>query len=52
MGRGSGLALRWGVSVLGVVGRVGPGCALIDESGRLRYRTFDSGPATHEPEIL
>lgn len=32
-------------------GRVGPGYALIDAFGRLRYRTFDPGLATHEPEI-
>lgn len=32
-------------------GRVGPGYALVDASGRLRYRTFDPGLALHEPEI-
>jgi hypothetical protein len=32
-------------------GRVGPGYALVDASGRLRYRTFDPGLAVHEPEI-
>ncbi len=33
------------------VGLVGPGYALVDDSGRLRYRTFDPGLAQHEPEI-
>lgn len=32
-------------------GRVGPGYALVDASGGLRYRTFDPGLAQHEPEI-
>jgi len=32
-------------------GRVGPGYALVDASGRLRYRTFDPRLALHEPEI-
>lgn len=32
-------------------GRVGPGYALIDPSGRLRYRTFDPAPGEHAAEI-
>lgn len=32
-------------------GRVGPGYALIDVAGRLRYRTFDPAPADHAAEI-
>lgn len=32
-------------------GRVGPGYAVVDASGRVRYRTFDPGLAQHEPEI-
>lgn len=32
-------------------GRIGPGYALIDTSGRLRYRTFDPAPADHAAEI-
>jgi hypothetical protein len=32
-------------------GRMGPGYALIDARGQLRYRTFDPGLARHEQEI-
>jgi hypothetical protein len=32
-------------------GRVGPGYALVDSAGQLRYRTFDPAPAQHIPEI-
>ncbi|UGY91261.1 hypothetical protein [Streptomyces gobiensis] len=32
-------------------GRIGPGYALIDAQGQLRYRTFDPGLAHHEQEI-
>ncbi len=32
-------------------GRIGPGYALIDERGRVRYRTFDADPAAHTAEI-
>lgn len=32
-------------------GRVGPGYALIDGDGRVRYRTFDPSPAAHADEI-
>lgn len=31
--------------------QVGPGYALIDDDGQVRYRTFDPGLAQHEPEI-
>lgn len=32
-------------------GRVGPGYALIDPNGQLRYRTFDPAPGEHATEI-
>jgi hypothetical protein len=32
-------------------GRIGPGYALIDRRGRVRYRTFDAEPAAHAAEI-
>lgn len=32
-------------------GRVGPGYALVDGRGRVRYRTFDPGLADHGPEV-
>lgn len=32
-------------------GRVGPGYALVDPDGRLRYRTFDPAPGEHAAEI-
>jgi hypothetical protein len=32
-------------------GRVGPGYALIDADGQLRYRTFDPAPGEHAAEI-
>lgn len=31
--------------------RVGPGYALVDSRGQVRYRTFDSQPALHAREI-
>lgn len=32
-------------------GEIGPGYALVDDRGRVRYRTFDPGLAGHEAEI-
>lgn len=32
-------------------GRVGPGYAVVNAAGRLRYRTFDPAPADHATEI-
>ncbi|MGI8873187.1 MAG: hypothetical protein ACR2KP_02455 [Egibacteraceae bacterium] len=32
-------------------GEIGPGYALVDERGRVRYRTFDPGLSDHEAEI-
>ena len=32
-------------------GRVGPGYALVDDEGRLRYRTYDPGLADHGREV-
>jgi hypothetical protein len=32
-------------------GRVGPGYALVDPEGQLRYRTFDPAPGRHASEI-
>ena len=32
-------------------GRIGPGYAVIDAAGRLRYRTFDPGLGDHAEEI-
>jgi hypothetical protein len=32
-------------------GRVGPGNAVVNPDGRLRYRTFDPAPGEHAPEI-
>ncbi len=32
-------------------GAVGPGYALLDAAGRVRYRTFDPNPADHAAEI-
>jgi hypothetical protein len=32
-------------------GRIGPGYALIDPAGQLRYRTFDPDPGAHGEEI-
>lgn len=43
------LAARYALQ--GEHGRVGPGYALIDSFGRVRYRTFDPGVAGHEAEI-
>lgn len=43
------LAARY--SLRSETGRVGPGYALIDSDGQVRYRTFDPGLAEHEPEI-
>lgn len=43
------LAARY--ALLTSSGRVGPGYALVDPDGRLRYRTFDPAPARHAEEI-
>ncbi|WP_219416392.1 hypothetical protein [Pseudonocardia nigra] len=43
------LAARY--ALLTASGRVGPGYALVDAMGRLRYRTFDPAPAAHTAEI-
>jgi hypothetical protein len=43
------LAARY--ALLTARGRVGPGYALVDATGRLRYRTFDPAPAAHAEEI-
>jgi hypothetical protein len=32
-------------------GRIGPGYALVDAQGQLRYRTFDPAPGEHAAEI-
>lgn len=32
-------------------GRVGPGYAVVNAAGQLRYRTFDPAPADHDAEI-
>jgi hypothetical protein len=38
-------------ALLTAQGRVGPGYALLNADGRLRYRTFDPAPGEHAPEI-
>lgn len=38
-------------SLIGAGGRVGPGYALVDGRGRVRYRTFDPAPAEHLQEL-
>lgn len=43
------IAVRYGL--LTADGRVGPGYAVIDAAGTLRYRTFDPAPAEHTEEI-
>ncbi|WP_341251312.1 hypothetical protein [Euzebya pacifica] len=43
------VARRYGL--LTADGRVGPGYAVVDASGALRYRTFDPAPAAHVEEI-
>ncbi|WP_219419740.1 hypothetical protein [Pseudonocardia nigra] len=43
------LAARY--ALLTTTGRVGPGYALVDGRGQLRYRTFDPAPAEHTAEI-
>jgi hypothetical protein len=43
------LARRYGVVTEG--GQLGPGYALIDPAGNVRYRTFDPGLGEHEDEI-
>ena len=47
--RSSSPALARQYALLTEDGRVGPGYALVDSDGRLRYRTFD--PGLHEREI-
>lgn len=44
-----GLAAQYALTAAS--GRVGPGYALIDVDGRLRYRTFDPAPGQHAAEI-
>ncbi len=43
------LAARYALTTAS--GRVGPGYALIDADGQLRYRTFDPAPGEHAAEI-
>lgn len=43
------LAARY--ALLTATGRVGPGYALVDGTGQLRYRTFDPAPGAHAEEI-
>jgi hypothetical protein len=43
------LALAYGLVTAD--GRLGPGYALIDPTGNVRYRTFDPGLADHGEEI-
>jgi hypothetical protein len=43
------LAARYALRT--ATGRVGPGYALVDGTGQLRYRTFDPNPAAHMEEI-
>ncbi len=47
--QGPRLAARY--ALLTPSGRIGPGYALVDADGTLRYRTFDPGLEDHEPEI-
>ncbi|CAN5732256.1 hypothetical protein BH24ACT15_BH24ACT15_39130 [soil metagenome] len=37
--------------LLTTAGRVGPGYAVVDATGQLRYRTFDPAPAAHAEGI-
>ena len=43
------VALRYGLVT--AEGRLGPGYALIDPAGNVRYRTFDPGLADHAEEV-
>jgi hypothetical protein len=43
------LATRYGLRTR--EGRIGPGYALVDPDGRLRYSTFDPAPGEHAAEI-
>ena len=43
------VARRYGL--LTAEGRIGPGYAVVDATGTLRYRTFDPAPAAHAEEI-
>lgn len=43
------LARRYGLVT--EIGRLGPGYAVIDGTGNVRYRTFDPGLSDHEKEI-
>ncbi len=43
------VARRYGL--LTADGRIGPGYAVVDAAGTLRYRTFDPAPAAHTEEI-
>lgn len=38
-------------ALLTAEGRVGPGYALVDADGQLRYRTFDPAPGQHATEV-
>jgi hypothetical protein len=38
-------------ALLTAKGRIGPGYAVVNAAGRLRYRTFDPAPAEHATEI-
>lgn len=38
-------------ALLTTAGRVGPGYAVVNAAGRLRYRTFDPAPGEHAAEI-
>jgi hypothetical protein len=38
-------------ALLTAQGRIGPGYAVVNPDGRLRYRTFDPAPGEHAPEI-
>lgn len=49
--RSSDPAIARDYGLLTTDGRVGPGYALIDRRGRVRYRTFDAEPAAHAAEI-
>lgn len=43
------VARRYGL--LTANGRIGPGYAVVDATGMVRYRTFDPAPAAHTEEI-
>ncbi|MBA2530061.1 MAG: hypothetical protein H0V19_08920 [Euzebyales bacterium] len=40
-----------GYALATVEGRIGPGCAIVDPRGRVRYRTFDPRLGGHQQEI-